>query len=252
MYKNRIIPALLLFENKLVKSVKFSNYKYVGDPINAIKIFNEKEVDELLLLDISASKQNKDPNYEYISQLAGECFMPLCYGGGIRNVDSAMRLFSLGVEKVSLQTSIIENLFLIRQISERVGNQSVVASIDLKKDFFGRYHLYSSASNKIINKPWKKHLLDVVESGAGEILVNLVNRDGTKSGLDLPLIKEISLMISVPFIAMGGVGSLEHINQGIQYGASAIAAGSFFVFHGPHNAVLITYPSQSDLINFIQ
>lgn len=248
MYNNRIIPALLLRDKKLVKSVKFDNHKYVGDPINAIKIFNEKEVDELLLFDITASKQNREPNYDYIAQLAGECFMPLCYGGGISNADSAMRLFSLGVEKVSIQTAVIDNLNLIKEIAERVGSQSVVVSIDIKKDFLGRYKLYSSATNKTIDKPWKKYISDVIDAGAGEIVVNSVDKDGTKSGLNLALIKEVSSMISVPLIAIGGVGSLEHIKQGIQHGASAIAAGSFFVFHGPHKAVLITYPNQNEII----
>ena len=247
MYNNRIIPALLLRDKKLVKSVKFDNHKYVGDPINAIKIFNEKEVDELLLFDITASKQNREPNYDYIAQLAGECFMPLCYGGGISNVNSAMKLFSLGIEKVSIQTAAINNPNLIKEIAERVGCQSVVVSVDIKKDFLGRYKLYSSAKNKTINKPWKKHIIDVIDAGAGEIVINSVDKDGTKSGLDLVLINEVSSMISIPMIAIGGVGSLDHIKQGIQLGASAVAAGAFFVFHGPHNAVLITYPNQNEI-----
>jgi cyclase len=247
MYNNRIIPALLLRNKGLVKSVQFNNHTYVGDPINAIKIFNEKEVDELLLLDIMATKYNREPDYDFIEQLASECFMPLCYGGGIKNVDSAMRLFSLGVEKVSIQTAFFDNLDLVTDIAKRVGSQSVVVSIDIKKDFFGRYKLYSSATNKIIDKAWEKHIIDAIEAGAGEILINSVDRDGTRSGLDLSVIKKASSMITVPLIAMGGVGSLEHIKQGIQHGASAIAAGAFFVFYGPHRAVLISYPNQKEI-----
>lgn len=150
MLKHRVIPALLLKNTGLVKTVRFKNPKYVGDPINAIRIFNDKEVDELMVLDILASKERRDPNYELIEQIAGECFMPLCYGGGIRSLDQAKRIFSLGVEKICLQTAVLDNLEIISDIADRFGSQSVVVSVDIKRDWLGRYHLYRSDSAKSI------------------------------------------------------------------------------------------------------
>lgn len=243
MLKQRVIPTLLLQNGGLVKSVKYANPKYVGDPINAIKIFNEKEVDELIVLDIDASRNQQEPNFELIEQFAGECFMPLCYGGGISSVEQAAQLFSLGVEKISLQTSVLEDVALVTKIAEKFGSQSVVASIDIKKNILGAHHLYSSAKNKIIKSVhWKEHLKRVVQAGAGEVLISSVDRDGLMKGMDTDLITQATVDIDVPMIAIGGVGSLEDIKAGVDAGACAIAAGSFFVFHGPHRAVLITYP----------
>lgn len=248
MLKNRVIPCLLLRNGGLVKTRTFTAPRYVGDPINVIRIFNEKEVDELLVLDIEASKARHEPNYDLIEQFAGECFMPLAYGGGITSVDQAKRLFSIGVEKVAIQTSAFTNIDLVNDIASRYGNQSVVVSIDIKKNFFGRYKLYSSATGKILDFDWLEYLKMAIDAGAGEILLNAVDRDGTLAGMDLTLISRAAYCCPVPLIAIGGVGSLVDIKNAIQAGASAVAAGAFFVYHGPHRAVLITYPRYEDLI----
>lgn len=247
MLKHRVIPCLLLRNTGLVKTLKFANPKYVGDSINAIRIFNDKEVDELMVLDITASKERREPNYALIEQFAGECFMPLCYGGGIRSVEQAQRLFALGVEKVCLQTAALEDLTLVSRIAERFGNQSVLVSADIKNSWLGRPHLYMAATGKSLDRPWLEFLKASVEAGAGEIVLNSVDRDGTMQGMDLKLIREASSALSVPLIAVGGVGSMADIKAAVDAGASAVSAGAFFVFHGPHRAVLITYPRYHEL-----
>jgi cyclase len=247
MLKNRVIPCLLLRNGGLVKTSTFANPKYVGDPINAVRIFNEKEVDELLVLDIEASKTSREPNYDLIEQFAGECFMPLAYGGGITSVDQARRLFSIGIEKVAIQTSALSNIDIVTEITSRYGNQSVIVSIDIKRNFLGRYKLYSSAIGKTVDLDWLEYLKMAVNAGAGEILLSAVDRDGTLTGMDLTLIGRAADFCSVPLIAMGGVGSLADIKDAILAGASAVAAGAFFVYHGPHRAVLITYPKYENL-----
>jgi cyclase len=247
MLKQRVIPCLLLQDGGLVKTRKFADPKYVGDPINAIRIFNEKEVDELIVLDITASKERREPNYRLIEQFAGECFMPLCYGGGIGSVEQARRLFAAGVEKVCLQTSAIDNPALVTRLAERFGSQAVLVSVDIKRDWLRRARLYSSARGKMLDTPWLKFVRDAAEAGAGEIVLNSVDRDGMMCGMDLELIREASATLTVPLIALGGVGSLSDIRAAVDAGASAVAAGSFFVFHGPHRAVLITYPRYEDI-----
>jgi imidazole glycerol-phosphate synthase subunit HisF len=251
MLQHRVIPCLLLRNGGLVKTEKFANPKYIGDPINAIRIFNEKEVDELIVLDIEASKVSREPNYQIIEQIAGECFMPLCYGGGISTVEQAQRLFSIGVEKVSIQTSALSNLDLVNKITSRYGNQSVIVSIDIKKNLLGKHQLYSSASGKVLSQSWVDFQKMAISAGAGEILVNAVDRDGTMSGMDLPLIKMASSDCTVPLIAMGGVGNIKDIQEAVQAGANAVSAGAFFVFYGSHRAVLITYPKYDELINLL-
>ena len=248
MLRHRVIPSLLLHDEGLVKTTKFASPKYVGDPVNAIRIFNEKEVDELLVLDIDASKEGREPNYRLIEEFAGECFMPLTYGGGIRTVEQARRLYAIGVEKLSVQTGALENPSLISQIADRYGNQAVVASIDVKKNLLGRHRLYSAATGKTLDRDWLEALQDLVKAGAGEVLVNAVDRDGTLSGMDIPLIEAAAAACSVPLIACGGVGSLADIRAAVDAGASAVAAGAFFVYHGKHRAVLITYPKYDELV----
>jgi cyclase len=243
----RVIPCLLLNHGGLVKTVKFGKQTYVGDPINAIRIFNEKEVDELLLLDIMASREKCSPNYSLIEQIAGECFMPLTYGGGIATVEQARQLFSLGVEKICLQTAVINNFNFIRQLSEQYGSQSIVISVDVKKDVFGKYHAYSSASGRSLPGSWLSLLVNAVEYGAGEILLNAIHRDGLMNGMDIDLIRTAASILPVPLVAIGGVASLGDIKLATSAGASAVSAGAFFVFQGPHRAVLITYPGQDDL-----
>jgi cyclase len=243
-----VIPSLLLHDEGLVKTTKFANPKYVGDPINAIRIFNEKEVDELLVLDIDASREGREPNYRLIEEFAGECFMPLTYGGGIRTVEQARRLYAIGVEKLSVQTGALANPSLVTEIADRYGNQAVVASIDVKKNMLGRHRLYSAATGKTLDKDWVEALQELVKAGAGEVLVNAVDRDGTLSGMDVPLIQAAAAACSVPLIACGGAGSLADIRAAVDAGASAVAAGAFFVYHGKHRAVLITYPKYDELV----
>ena len=252
MLNNRVIPCLLLKNGGLVKTQKFGNPKYVGDPVNAIRIFNEKEVDELLILDIDASKNGSGPNYNLISQFAGECFMPLTYGGGIHTVDQAKKLFAIGIEKVCLQTAVLKDLSIITEITKKFGSQSVVISVDIKKNWFGKYCIYSASDKKKLSMDLYTYISSVVSAGAGEIVVNFVDRDGMMNGMELAFISELSKIVSVPLIAMGGVGSLLHIKQAIQAGANAVAVGSFFVFHGPHRAVLITYPKYTQLTELLR
>lgn len=252
MLKHRVIPCLLLRNGGLVKTLKFGNPKYVGDPINAIKIFNDKEVDELMVLDISASKENRGPNYVLLEQFASECYMPLCYGGGITTAEEARKLFELGIEKVCLQTATLKSFKIIEEIAKQCGSQSVLISVDIKKNWLGNYELYSSSKGQFVKREWKQFIIDAVSAGVGEIVLNSVDRDGTMKGMDLNLIKQGSSLVNVPLIAMGGVSSLSDIKQGIEAGASAISAGAFFVFHGPHRAVLITYPQYQDLEEFLK
>lgn len=247
MLKHRVIPALLLRNDSLVKTLRFKEPKYVGDPINAIRIFNEKEVDELMVLDISASKVRRAPNYALIEQFASECFMPLTYGGGVRTLAQARQLFSLGVEKVCVQTAALENPEFITELVNQFGSQSVMVSVDVKKNWLGKPKLYHSATGKMLNDGWLDIIRKYVSKGAGEILLNAVDKDGTLTCPDLSLIQKASGSVDVPLIALGGVSSLSHIRACMDAGASAVAAGAFFVLHGPHRAVLITYPKYKDL-----
>ena len=251
MLSNRIIPILLLKNNGLVKTLKFKDPKYVGDPINAIRIFNEKEVDELILLDIFASREGKEPNYEMIKKISEECFMPLSYGGGIKNLKQAKHIFSLGVEKICLQTASIEDTSFLKELISHYGSQSIVASIDVKKNWIGKYEIFHSSRRNTIKLNWKSFINKMIDIGVGEIVINSVDKDGTLSSPDLNLIKTVCEITNVPVIAAGGVASLEDIKSVINAGASGVGAGAFFVFSGPHKAVLITYPKQSDLKNIL-
>ena len=247
MLKHRVIPSLLLTRGRLVKTLKFANPKYVGDPINAIRIFNDKEVDELMVLDIGASKERREPDYDLIHRFAGECFMPLCYGGGIRSVEQAKRLMALGVEKVCLQTAAYADPSIVTRIADRFGSQAVAVSLDVKRNWRGKPLLYRAATASTDSTPWLTVLERVVAAGAGEVVLNAVDRDGTMAGMDLEIIRQASSAVAVPLIAVGGAGSLGDIKAAVGAGASAVAAGAFFVFHGPHRAVLITYPRYSEL-----
>ncbi len=247
MLRQRIIPCLLLNAGKLVKTTKFSNEKYVGDPINAIRIFNEKEVDELIVLDITASKEKRAPNYALIERFAGECFMPLCYGGGIQTEAQAKQLFSLGVEKLCLQTAAYADPTFITRLTDLFGSQSIVVSLDVKKNWRGTPLAYCASNQSKLRGDWLALAEKMVAAGAGELVLNSVDLDGTRSGMDLALIHQASKRLSVPLIGMGGAGNLKDIKAAIKAGANAVAAGSMFVFHGPHRAVLITYPKYSEL-----
>lgn len=249
MLRHRVIPALLLQNGGLVKTLKFKNPKYVGDPINAIRIFNEKEVDELMVIDITASKELREPNYAQIKDIAGECFMPLTYGGGISTLEQGARLFGLGVEKICLQTGFIQDLTLITELAKRFGSQSVMVSVDVKRNWLGKPQLFWAAKGKYCSDPWLEVAKRLVSAGAGEVMLNSVDKDGTLSGPDLELIQDAGKALSVPLIAVGGISSLNDIKACVGAGASAVAAGAFFVFHGPHRAVLITYPRYQELVS---
>lgn len=245
--RNRVIPVLLVKDHGLVKTTKFENPKYVGDPINAIRIFNEKEVDELALLDIGATPGSHGPNLELVRDVAAECFMPLAYGGGVRGLDDAKRLFSLGIEKVVLRSVAAKDLRTVTSIADYAGSSSVAVSIDVKRARFGRQRLYCPGTPYHGDADWLGFLHRTVEAGAGEIILNAVDRDGTMSGMDTDLISEATRVTTVPLVAVGGVGSLAHIQTGIRAGADAVGAGAFFVYQGPRRAVLITYPRYEEL-----
>jgi cyclase len=243
-----VIPCLLLKGSGLVKTRQFADPKYVGDPYNAIRIFNEKSADELIVLDIEASRGGRGPNFEMIEQFAGECYMPVCYGGGVTTVEQAARILSLGVEKISIQSAALANFSLIHQIASRFGSQSVTLSVDVKRGRLGQDRLFASTRGKAEKRGWLEWMTAGVDAGAGEVLLTSVDHEGTSSGLDLTLIREASDAIPVPVIANGGVGSLTDIADGLSAGASAVAAGTYFVFHGPHRAVLITYLDEQSFI----
>ncbi|MBQ5939637.1 AglZ/HisF2 family acetamidino modification protein [Massilia sp. AB1] len=247
MLNNRVIPTLLLQNGGLVKTRKFKNPKYVGDPVNAIRIFNEKEVDELIVLDIQASKQGREPDFALINEIAGECFMPLCYGGGVRTLDAAARIFDCGVEKICLQSAAMENPALITQIANRFGSQAVVLSVDIKRDWLRRTRLYNARTGANESRGWTEFMRIGVEAGAGEVMLNAVDNDGELGGYDIDSIRQACGLVEVPLIAAGGAGKLEDFKAAIEAGASAVSAGALFVFHGPHRAVLITYPRYEDL-----
>ena len=247
MLNPRVIPSLLLSNGGLVKTQRFAAPKYVGDPINAVRIFNDKEVDELMVLDIDATREARGPDFELIEQLAGECFMPLCYGGGIRSFDDARTLFGLGVEKVAIQSAFLQDHTLLRRIASHAGEQAVVASIDVEKTWLGKHKARAATGVRPRSSDWRLLLREAVANGAGEVLLTSVERDGMMKGMDLPLIDEASRSIEVPLIAAGGAGSLADIRAAVAAGANAVAAGAFFVFHGPHRAVLITYPRYEEL-----
>lgn len=248
MINNRIIPVLLLSGEGLVKTIRFSKRIYVGDPLNAIKIFNEKEVDELVILDIEASTKKQKPNISYIKKLASECFMPLCYGGGITNIEEIEQIFFAGVEKISINTALADNPDLISRASEKYGSQSILGSIDIDKNIFGKYQVFvQSGKKKLKESPveWAKKL---ESAGAGEIFMNSIHKDGTMEGFDIDLIKEISGSVKIPVIASGGAGNLDHCKAAIEQGkASAVGVGSMVVFKDSNRAVLISYPNQEEL-----
>ena len=252
MLRTRVIPCLLLKNNGLVKTIKFKNPSYVGDPINAVKIFNDKEVDELVFLDISASTEKKGPNFKLLSEISTECFMPLGYGGGIRSLQEIEQLFNLGIEKVILNSNAYSNPQLLKQAIEIFGSQSIVASMDVRKNWLTKkqtvYTLSGQHNTKINPLEYAKQMEDV---GVGELIVNSIDQDGTMDGYDYTLIKNISEAVKIPIVALGGAGSIEDLQKAKAAGASALSAGSLFVYQKPHRAVLITYPSKEEFETLI-
>lgn len=253
MLRTRVIPILLLKNAGLVKTIKFQKPKYVGDPINAVRIFNDKEVDELVFLDISATPAKREPNYDLLVDIASEAFMPFGYGGGITRLDQIEKLFKIGVEKVVLNSVINENPGLISEAGKLFGSQSIVASVDVKKSFFGGQKVYDKCGTRKLGVKLQEYCQQLEEMGAGEIVLNSIDHDGTMAGYDYELIKLASNSVDIPVVACGGAGNLSHFKEAInQGGASAVAAGSMFVFNGPHRAVLISYPEYNKLTELFE
>jgi cyclase len=247
MKRIRVIPTLLIQDGGLVKSIKFKDHKYVGDPINAVKIFNEKEVDEIVILDISATAEGKAPPISIIKEIASEAFMPLGYGGGITTLAEIKELIKAGVEKVILNTSAFENPKLVSEGANYVGRQSVVVSVDVKKNIWGKYKVFVRNGTKNTGIDPLLYARQMEQAGAGELLVNAIDRDGTFCGYDVDLIKSINASVNIPVVAIGGAATVDDFAKAVQAGASAVSAGSIFVFQRPHRAVLISYPAQKEL-----
>ena len=248
----RVIPCLQLVDDSLVKTVKFDKYNYIGDPINTVRIFNELEVDELCFLDIRATSQNREPNIPLLKSIADECFMPLAYGGGLKSFDTCRAILSIGFEKVVVNTHAYTDKELIPKLSDHFGSQAVIGSIDVKKNIWGKYHVY-------INNGTEKIAVDVVEwaqemvaKGIGELLITSIDRDGTWEGYDVNLIKKITSAVNVPVIANGGAGSVEHIKDAVKNGhASAVALGSMVVYQKKGMGVLVNFPDKRELSEII-
>jgi cyclase len=246
MKRIRVIPTLLIQNGGLVKSIKFKNPSYIGDPINAVKILNEKEVDEIIILDISATQENRAPNLLFIKEITSEAFVPIGYGGGITTADEIKQIIGAGVEKIILNTIAHENSNLVSEGAKYAGSQSIIVSMDVKKNMWGKYNVFIRNGTKNTNLDPINYAQRMEKAGAGEILLNSIDRDGTFQGYDLKLIEQISSSVNVPVVAIGGASSLADFVEAVQCGASAVSAGSLFVFQPPHRAVLISYPSQQE------
>lgn len=248
MLRSRIIPCLLVHNKGLVKTVKFKDPKYVGDPLNAVRIYNEKAVDELMVIDIDATREGKEPNFDMIKKLAAECRMPLCYGGGVKTVEHARKIISLGAEKVAISSLALQKPEIIADISRAIGRQSVVVVLDVKaKKLFGGYDIYTHNGKKSTGKNPVKFAAQLEEMGIGELVINSIDKDGTMQGYDLKLADKIRAVTSMPMTILGGAGSLDDIQKLIEhYQIIGAAAGSLFVFKGKYRAVLISYPSAEE------
>jgi len=253
MLRSRITPCLLIRDKGLVKTKSFKPFKYIGDPINAIRIFNEKEADELIVLDIDATTKGLEPDFSLIKKMAAECRMPLCYGGGVKTVDHAEHIVSLGVEKIAVSASFIDNPSLVTDISSKLGSQSVVVILDVQKNFFGKYEVYTHNGTVGTKKTPIELAKLAVKLGAGEVVINSINLDGTMSGYDLILAKFLRSAINVPISVMGGAGSLDDIKSLINTcGVVGAVAGSLFIFKGALQAVLINYPSDAEKDSLVE
>jgi cyclase len=253
MLRARFIPVLLLRGRGLYKTIKFKNETYVGDPINAVRIFNEKAVDEIILLDIAATKAQCEPNFELIADIGSEAFIPLCYGGGVSRLQHFERLFNLGIEKVAVNAAATGNMDLVSEASRVFGSQSVVVGIDVRRTLFGRYERYVRSGTASTKETAVEAARRAEQAGAGEILLNSIDRDGTMQGYDLALVREVASAVRIPVIACGGAGSVADMALAIKEGrAASAAAGSLFVFQGKHRAVLITYPGEAELARALE
>lgn len=248
MLRTRIIPCLLLSENMLVKTINFNKFEYIGDPLNTCRIFNELEVDEMVILDITASKGNKEPNFKLLEKLCSECFMPLSYGGGITSLEHAEKIFSCGFEKIVLNSILFSSPGLIKKIANVYGSQSVIVSIDVRKGFFGGYRIYSHSGTRKQNFSLIEWVKSIEELGAGEILLTSIDREGTWKGLDIDLVKTVSSAAKIPVIAHGGAGEIKHIGSAVKEGlASAVALGSMVVFQNKGMGVLVNFPDKKKI-----
>jgi len=246
MKRARIIPILLLKGGGLYKTVRFDSGKYIGDPINAVKIFNDKQCDELVLLDTHVSREDKDINFRLVEEIASECFMPLTYGGGISDLHEIERLLKLGVEKVALNSILLNNPTFVQDAVRTFGSSTIVASVDIKKNLLGQYKIFSHAGKNITGLKLETLLNWLNDVCVGEVLVNAVDRDGMMNGYDITLANKLSKTLSMPLVFAGGCSNLDDMKELLTATqVSAAAAGSFFVFQGPHKAVLISYPSPS-------
>ena len=248
MLRVRVIPTLLLCNAGLVKGSRFKHHKYVGDPINAVKIFNEKEVDELVFLDIAAGEAKTGPNFDLIEDIASEAFIPFAYGGGISQISEIDRLFRSGVEKVVMNTSAVRRPELITKAAGAYGSQSIVVSIDVRKTLFGNYEVYIDGGKTKTNLSPADFAQKVEALGAGEVILCSIDREGTGKGYDCQLLKQVVDAVNIPVVASGGAGNLQHFAEAVDKGGvGAVSAGDMFTFHGRHKAVLITYPKYEDL-----
>ena len=246
MLRPRIIPILLLHKNGLYKSVNFDSYKYIGDPLNAVKIFNEKKVDELAIIDIDASINNRIPNFKLISKIASACRMPLAYGGGVKTINQFNKIIGLGVEKVIFSSGFIENSLLIRECSEQTGSQSIVICLDVRKEgiFTNKYNVYTYNGKKKVDKTLLELIIKSQDMGAGEIILNSIDLDGSLKGYDINLIHKVYGQLKIPITILGGAGNLQHIKKLFEnYPIVGAGVGSLFVLKGKYRAVLIQYPS---------
>jgi imidazole glycerol-phosphate synthase subunit HisF len=242
MLHSRIIPCLLLRYNGLFKTIRYKDARYIGDPINAVRILNDKEVDELVFLDIGLSGSAAGPNFELLEDIASEAFMPFAYGGGVKNIDQIKHLYSLGIEKVIINSAAIDDPKFVYEAASLAGSSGVVVSIDVKKNWLGKYLVYKDNGKNNTKLDPVEHAIHMESLGAGEIILSSIDLDGTMEGYDLELTKKVTDAVNIPVTVMGGAGKLADFREVIESGAAAAAAGSMFVFHGKHKAVLITYP----------
>ena len=248
MLKSRVMPCLLLHNDSLVKTVKFKDPSYIGDPINAIRIYNEKEVDELIVLDITATIEERRPPIKILKEIASECFMPVAYGGGIRNLEDIKTIFNLGIEKVALNTYAAENPSFIRMAADEFGSQSIIVSIDARKKASERYEVCTHGGRKATKLDPAQYAVQMEAMGAGEILLTSIDQDGTQEGYDVELIRQVTSAVGIPVIACGGAGKISDIGKAVkQGGAAACAAGSMVVYFGRNRAVLINFPARKEL-----
>lgn len=250
MLRKRVIPCLLIQDQGLVKTKKFKDSKYIGDPINALKIFNEKQADEIIILSIDKNRYEKGPDFELISELTTECFMPLAYGGGVSNLQQIERLFKLGVEKVVLGNLCSENPELVKEAISIFGSQSFVGVIDLKKKFLSKsYSVYVEGGKKRLTINYLEYLDHLEQIGMGEVLIQFIDKDGTREGYDLEILSLLSKKSSIPLLALGGAGNLIDFKKAFECGVSGVVAGTYFIMLPPHDAVLINYLSDNDILN---